>query len=69
MTKTDEKDRKKLSLSSKTCLWVKDQIGQVKVPHGRSKTVQVERIAETCATIQKPEIEILDDGAVLKHLT
>ncbi|MEC9045365.1 MAG: translation initiation factor IF-2 [Pseudomonadota bacterium] len=73
MTKTDEKDRKKLSLSSGGTLSLgkKIETSQVKqsFSHGRSKTVQVERRRKRVATIQKPEIEILDDGAVLKHLT
>ena len=73
MTKTDEKDRKKLSLSSGDTLSLgkKIETSQVKqsFSHGRSKTVQVERRRKRVATIQKPEIEILDDGAVLKHLT
>ena len=73
MTKTDEKDRKKLSLSSGGTLSLgkKIETSQVKqsFSHGRSKTVQVERRRKRVATVQKPEIEILDDGAVLKHLT
>ena len=73
MTNTDEKDRKKLSLSSGGTLSLgkKIETSQVKqsFSHGRSKTVQVERRRKRVATIQKPEIEILDDGAVLKHLT
>ena len=73
MTKTEEKDRKKLSLSSGGTLSLgkKIETSQVKqsFSHGRSKTVQVERRRKRVATVQKPEIEILDDGAVLKHLT
>ena len=73
MTKTDEKDRKKLSLSSGGTLSLgkKIETSQVKqsFSHGRSKTVQVERRRKRVATVQKPEMEILDDGAVLKHLT
>ena len=73
MTKTDEKDRKKLSLSSGGTLSLgkKIETSQVKqsFSHGRSKTVQVERRRKRVAAVQKPETAILDESAALKHLT
>ena len=73
MTKTDEKDRKKLSLSSGGTLSLgkKIETSQVKqsFSHGRSKTVQVERRRKRATAVQKPETAILDESAALKHLT
>ena len=73
MTKTDEKDRKKLSLSSGGTLSLgkKIETSQVKqsFSHGRSKTVQVERRRKRVTAVQKPETAILDESAALKHLT
>ena len=75
MTKMEDKDRKKLSLSSGGTLSLgkKIETSQVKqsFSHGRSKTVQVERRRKRspAATSLNQESEILEDNLALQHLT
>ena len=75
MTKTEDKDRKKLSLSAGGTLSLgkKIETSQVKqsFSHGRSKTVQVERRRKRAplSTQQPPEAEALEDNSALQNLT
>ena len=73
MTETDEKGKKKLSLSSGGTLSLgkKIETSQVKqsFSHGRSKTVQVERRRKRAPIAQKPEAQPFDENLALKNLT
>ena len=73
MTETDEKGKKKLSLSSGGTLSLgkKIETSQVKqsFSHGRSKTVQVERRRKRAPAAQKLETQPLDENQALKNLT
>ena len=73
MTETDEKGKKKLSLSSGGTLSLgkKIETSQVKqsFSHGRSKTVQVERRRKRAPIAQKLETQPLDENQALKNLT
>jgi len=73
MNETDEKGKKKLSLSSGGTLSLgkKIETSQVKqsFSHGRSKTVQVERRRKRAPVAQKPETQTLDENLALKNLT
>ena len=73
MTETDEKGKKKLSLSSGGTLSLgkKIETSQVKqsFSHGRSKTVQVERRRKRAPIAQKSETQPFDENLALKNLT
>lgn len=73
MTETDEKGKKKLSLSSGGTLSLgkKIETSQVKqsFSHGRSKTVQVERRRKRAPIAQKSETQPFDEKLALKNLT
>ena len=73
MTETDEKGKKKLSLSSGGTLSLgkKIETSQVKqsFSHGRSKTVQVERRRKRAPIAPKLEAQPLDENLALKNLT
>ena len=73
MTETDEKGKKKLSLSSGGTLSLgkKIETSQVKqsFSHGRSKTVQVERRRKRAPIAPKLEAQPLDENIALKNLT
>ena len=73
MTETDEKGKKKLSLSSGGTLSLgkKIETSQVKqsFSHGRSKTVQVERRRKRAPIAQKSETQPFDENLGLKNLT
>ncbi|MAI13242.1 MAG: translation initiation factor IF-2 [Rhodospirillaceae bacterium] len=73
MTETDEKGKKKLSLSSGGTLSLgkKIETSQVKqsFSHGRSKTVQVERRRKRAPIAQKSENQPFDENLALKNLT
>lgn len=73
MTETDEKGKKKLSLSSGGTLSLgkKIETSQVKqsFSHGRSKTVQVERRRKRAPIAPKLEAQPLEENLTLKNLT
>ena len=73
MTETDEKGKKKLSLSSGGTLSLgkKIETSQVKqsFSHGRSKTVQVERRRKRAPIAPRLEAQPLDENIALKNLT